>query len=524
APDGGPPGRHAAAPGGGARTGAAAGGPGRVAQGRPRRRRAARRQLPGAARRDRRHRRRGGQRSERAGAGAGGPGAPQPRRRAPRRARPRQPHAPRGARGRGGLHPRGPPHRGGGRQHERAGEPGAQAGARPGLRARRAHRLAQGRGVRREGRRALRHPHPQPAHRGAHPVGRQRAEDRAGARALRQAAPGGGLAPHLRPRRGQRHPDPRAPAGAAQARRGGGGDQRGPRRARHARRPCAGAVRRPRGGLAHRRRGRQPRGRPAPGPADGRERGGVSRASLRWVPRLATPAWLLVAVSAGAFLVALLVALGIFAAYGLNPLEAGATIVRRTLMDGRGFGEVVRKSIPLLLAGAGMALALRARFWNIGAEGQILAGAVGASAVALFVPVGWYTIPALYLAGFVAAALYGLVPAYLKARLGVNEIITTLMFNYVAIYTVRWLINGPWRGRSVTGFSYSDRFARETYLPLWEGTRVHLPTLVIGVLLALLITWLLYHTRLGFSIRVMGDGPEAARYAGIKLLPTTLAL
>lgn len=245
---------------------------------------------------------------------------------------------------------------------------------------------------------------------------------------------------------------------------------------------------------------------------------------LRWVPRLAAPAWLLVVVSAGAFVVALLVALGLFGVYGLNPLEAGATVVQRTLMDKRGFGEVVRKSIPLLLAGAGMALALRARFWNIGAEGQILAGAIAATAVALFVPIGWYTIPVLYLAGFVAAALYGLVPAYLKARLGVNEIITTLMFNYVAIYLVRWLINGPWRGRSLTGYSYTDRFARETYLPLWEGTRVHIPTLVIGVALALLITWLLRHTRLGFSIRVMGDGPEAARYAGIKLLPTTLAL
>lgn len=245
---------------------------------------------------------------------------------------------------------------------------------------------------------------------------------------------------------------------------------------------------------------------------------------LRWVPRLAAPAWLLVVVSAGAFVVALLVALGLFGVYGLNPLEAGATVVQRTLMDKRGFGEVVRKSIPLLLAGAGMALALRARFWNIGAEGQILAGAIAATAVALFVPIGWYTIPALYLAGFVAAALYGLVPAYLKARLGVNEIITTLMFNYVAIYVVRWLINGPWRGRSVTGFSYTDRFDRATYLPLWEGTRVHIPTLVIGVVAALLITWLLRHTRLGFSIRVMGDGPDAARYAGIKLLPTTLAL
>lgn len=245
---------------------------------------------------------------------------------------------------------------------------------------------------------------------------------------------------------------------------------------------------------------------------------------VRWVPRLAAPAWLLVAVSAGAFLVALVVALFIFAAYGLDPLEAGATIVRRTLLDWRGFGEVIRKSIPLLLAGAGMALALRARFWNIGAEGQILAGAVGATAVALFVPVGWFTIPAIYLAGFVAAALYGLVPAYLKARLGVNEIITTLMFNYVAIYLVRWLINGPWRGRSVTGFSYTDRFARDTYLPLWEGTRVHIPTLILGIVLALLITWLLRHTRLGFSIRVMGDGPDAARYAGVRLLPTTLAL
>lgn len=242
------------------------------------------------------------------------------------------------------------------------------------------------------------------------------------------------------------------------------------------------------------------------------------------MPRLAAPGWLLAVVSGGAFIAALVVALFIFAAYGLNPFAAGATIIESTLMDKRGFGEVIRKTIPLLLAGAGMALALRARFWNIGAEGQILMGAIAASAVALFLPVGWHTVPAIYLAGFLAAGLYGLVPAYLKAKLGVNEIITTLMFNYVAIYIVRWLINGPWRGKSVTGFSYSDRFPRESYLPLWDGTRVHTPTLVIGIATALLITWLLWQTRLGFSIRVMGDGPGAARYAGIKLLPTTLAL
>lgn len=246
---------------------------------------------------------------------------------------------------------------------------------------------------------------------------------------------------------------------------------------------------------------------------------------LSWVPRDHTPPWLVAAVSGGAFLAALLLTAGIFAAYGLNPWSAYGTIVERTLLSWRGFGEVVRKAIPLLLAGVGMAIALRARFWNIGAEGQILAGAVAASGVALFVPgLGPLTIPAVYLAAFVAAAGYGLLPAYLKARLGVNEIITTLMLNYVAIYVVRWLINGPWRGRSVTGFSYSDRFPRETYLPVLEGTRIHLPTLVLGLLLALAVAWLLRSTRLGFSIRLLGEGPDAARYAGVRLLPTTLAL
>ncbi len=246
---------------------------------------------------------------------------------------------------------------------------------------------------------------------------------------------------------------------------------------------------------------------------------------IRWVKRSSTPPLLPLLVSGGSFLLALGAALVAFAAYGLNPFEAGATVIERTLIGTRNLGEVVRRTIPLLLAGAGLVLALRARFWNIGAEGQILAGAVAASGVALFVPsLGAFTIPAIYLAGFVGAALYGLIPAFLKARLGVNEIITTLMFNYVALYVVRWLINGPWRGKSVTGFSYSDRFARETYLPMVDGTRVHIPTLVIGIVLAVGVSLLLRYTRLGFSIRLMGEAPAAARYAGVRLLPTTLAL
>src|SRR5690625_5031250 len=96
--------------------------------------------------------------------------------------------------------------------------------------------------------------------------------------------------------------------------------------------------------------------------------------------RRADPSPLLVfAVSVGAIVAALLVTSVIFALYGVDPLHAYRTIIERTLLDRRGFSEVIRKSIPLILAGVGLVLALRARFWNIGAEGQILAGAVAAS-------------------------------------------------------------------------------------------------------------------------------------------------
>ncbi|HEX7005210.1 MAG TPA: ABC transporter permease [Trueperaceae bacterium] len=234
---------------------------------------------------------------------------------------------------------------------------------------------------------------------------------------------------------------------------------------------------------------------------------------------------LVFAVSLAAILAALLVTGVLFALQGVDPVAGFATILQRTILDPRGSSEVVRKSIPLLLAGVGIVLALRARFWNIGAEGQILAGAVAASGVALFLPVPpALMVPTMFLAGFIAGAAWGFLPAILKVRLGVNEIITTLMLNYVALYIVRWLINGPWRGDSVTGFSYSDRFPEYAWLPTIGTTRLHWPTLLIGLVLALLLAFVLFRTRLGFEIRMMGESPEAARYAGVDFFWTTIAL
>ncbi len=251
----------------------------------------------------------------------------------------------------------------------------------------------------------------------------------------------------------------------------------------------------------------------------------LERLGYRAVPRLSVPGFAVFLTSIGAIVAAIVVTGFIFMAFGVNPFSAYATIAERTLFNFRGFTEVVRKTIPLLLAGVGLVLAFRAQFWNIGAEGQILAGAVGASGVALFVPLpGPLMIPVMFLAGFLAGALWGFLPAILKIRLGVNEIITTLMLNYVALFIVRWLINGPWKGTSVTGFSYSDKFDPIAQLPTIGTTRLHWPTLVLGLLLAVFIYFLLTRMQLGFEIRMMGESTNAARYAGVNFLSTTLIL
>ena len=214
-----------------------------------------------------------------------------------------------------------------------------------------------------------------------------------------------------------------------------------------------------------------------------------------------------------------------FALFGVNPFIAYQTILEKNILNFRGFTEVLRRTIPLLLCGVGLVLAFRAQFWNIGAEGQLLMGATAASGVALFIPLpAVLIIPLMFLAGFLAGGLWGFIPAFLKVRLGVNEIITTLMLNYIAIYFIRFLVTGPWQGKSGRGFPESEKFARETYLPVLGTTRLHYPTLILGILLTLFIFFLLWRMTLGFDIRVMGESPQAAQYAGINFFSTTILL
>jgi len=233
--------------------------------------------------------------------------------------------------------------------------------------------------------------------------------------------------------------------------------------------------------------------------------------------------WWILAVSIVAILGAFVVAGVIFWAYGVNPVYAYAVIAHDTFAVPGALPEIFRPTIPLLLAGVGLVLAFRAQFYNIGAEGQLLVGAIAATWVALFTPIhGIWTIPAMFAAGFATGALWAMLPSLLKLRLSVNEVITTLMMNYVALYLVSWLVTGPWKGPSVRGFAYTDMFPEAAWLPLIPGTRIHWPTLALGVAFAAVCALLLGRTRLGFEIRVQGANPDAARYAGINTLKTTV--
>lgn len=227
--------------------------------------------------------------------------------------------------------------------------------------------------------------------------------------------------------------------------------------------------------------------------------------------------------SALAILAALVVAGFFFWAWGASPLHAYRLILQGALGSKLGLAETVRRAIPLLLCGVGLTLAFRALFWNIGAEGQLLLGAVAATWVALFSGLeGPWLIPTMLALGFLAGAAWALIPALLKARLGINDVITTLMMNYIAMYLVLYLIHGPWKGPQMRGFAYTDFFPKAAWFPLVPGTRIHWLTLILGLLAALGAYVLLTKTKRGFEIRVIGENPEAARFAGMSYTRTVL--
>jgi simple sugar transport system permease protein len=190
--------------------------------------------------------------------------------------------------------------------------------------------------------------------------------------------------------------------------------------------------------------------------------------------------------------------------------------------------DTLVKASPILLTSLACIFAFRMKLWNIGADGQMFMGAWAATAVAIFIlPKDTNRIVMLLsmaLAGALAGFIYGAIPGFLKARLNINEIIITLMLNYVAY---KWLeffvVVGPW---SLGDFESTGRFAPSATwprlteysksVPVLAGLTAH-PGIFLGVIAAVIMAWILFRSRWGYEIRVIGDNPRAARYAGINL-------
>ncbi|MCR4433420.1 MAG: ABC transporter permease [bacterium] len=203
---------------------------------------------------------------------------------------------------------------------------------------------------------------------------------------------------------------------------------------------------------------------------------------------------------------------------GFDPGVAYMEMLSGAFGSGYAISETIVKAIPLMLCALGVGLAFKTVLWNIGAEGQLYMGAWAAGWVALSFPQGqsWWLIPLMMIAGFLAGALWGLVPGILKASLNVNEIITSLLLNYVAILWVDYFVYGPWKDPKGYGFPFTPFFGEGAWLPTFFGTRVHLG-IVFALFAAIIIYFLLKSTRLGYEIRVIGENPRAAKYAGMNI-------
>lgn len=201
---------------------------------------------------------------------------------------------------------------------------------------------------------------------------------------------------------------------------------------------------------------------------------------------------------------------------GFSPAAAGGALVRGAFgSPGTFLSITLVRSVPLILTGLAVAVAFRAGAWNIGAEGQLYAGAIAAAWVGLSLGglPGAIVVPSVLAASLAAGALWALLPAVMRIRLGVGEVITTILMNFVAIHLAALMVHGPMQeARGV--FPQSDVIPEVARLPLLTPDgRLHIGFLLALVLAGALV-WVLRRTVFGYRIRATGASPEAARVAG----------
>ena len=205
-------------------------------------------------------------------------------------------------------------------------------------------------------------------------------------------------------------------------------------------------------------------------------------------------------------------------ATGENPIEAFTVLVGYSFGTAHGFYAVVVRAIPLTLAGLGVAIAFRANVWNIGADGQLMIGAIVGFWFVNTLPdtPSWLMLPIFILFGGLGGAVWGGIAGWLRARYNASEIIVTIMLNYIALQMLGWVIRGPLQG-SVQGYPRSADIPESAmYAVIVDGTRVH-QGLFVALSATVLVYFILRYSSFGFQLRAIGINPNAARFGGVNV-------
>ena len=234
--------------------------------------------------------------------------------------------------------------------------------------------------------------------------------------------------------------------------------------------------------------------------------------------RTPAPLWMRAAIPFIAIAITFVLVSVLILAAGASPLSALYELLINPLTKTNTRWDILVSATPILLTGIAVTLAFACGYYNVGAEGQLYAGAIAAAWVGTLVTnlPSWIAIPLMLLGGFIAGALWALLPAILKVRLKVDEVVTTLLLNSVMVFIVSALLNGPWRDPE-TGWPQSPTIAESAMFPqIIPRSRVHFG-LIVALVVALVIWWVLTRTKFGLELRAVGKNREAAQFLGIRV-------
>ncbi|WP_138732025.1 ABC transporter permease [Modestobacter excelsi] len=236
---------------------------------------------------------------------------------------------------------------------------------------------------------------------------------------------------------------------------------------------------------------------------------------MRFVLRGREPRWLAAAAAGLAVVATLALTAGPIRLAGAAPVSAFERYVVSPLSTGNGIAEVLLAATPLLFTGLAVAIAFRVGYYNIGAEGQFLVGAMATTAVALALPdlPAAAALPLGLVGGALGGVAWAFLPAFLRRRAGIDEVVTTLLLNPVAVLLLQGMLNGPWRNPD-TGFPDSATFGVGYRLPELFGSRVH-AGLLVGLVLVAVTAVVMSATPLGVRLRAAGQSPAAAEFSGV---------